>query len=253
MKSKFLIVVATVLFLLLTACKKSNSNNGTGTDSKYKLKTYIEDASQSSLGLVDTFAVSYDGNNRITGLSSPLVSTLYTYSSNSFTVDVLENGQPSIHEIDYINSSSLVDSSFQYNDTNDSTTEKYIYSGTQLVTLKEYNYSKVSGSQIEAQDDYTYDNNGNVIKDVNSDGMGNINTLTTVTYTDMPLTLNLGPVYLPIISKYLQASKTVKDAFGNLQESVTFSYTFDSSGRVTQETDTIDDGEIIIKKYIYAN
>jgi hypothetical protein len=252
MKSKPLIIVAAALFLF-TACKKSNSNNGTVIDSKYKLKTYIEDGTQSSLGIVDSFAVTYDANNRITGLTSLPVSTLYTYSSNSFTVDVLENGQPSIHEIDYLNSSSLVDSSFQYNNTNDSTTEKYIYNGSQLVTQKEYSYSKVTGSQIEGQDDYTYDNNGNIIKDVNSDGMGNIYTVSTVTYTTTPITVNLGPVYLPVNAKYLQASKTVKDAFGNIQETATFTYTFDSSGRVTQETDTISDGEVFIKKYIYVN
>lgn len=244
--------VASLFFLAAISCKKSESSGGNNTSNFNKLKLYIEDGSQSSYNAVDTFAVSYDGDNRVTALSSPNLKFVYTYAGNSFNVDLYEFNQLQVHEIDFINSTSLVDSSFQYNNTNDSTTEKYVYSGTMLTKKLEYIYSKVSGSQIDAEDDYTYDNSGNMIKDVSSDGNGNINSVSAFTYGTTAVNVLTGPVYLPH-NKYLPLTQTQKDGSGNLIATVTYTYTFDSKGRLTQETDTLNNGEIVIKKYVYLN
>ena len=86
----------------------------------------------------------------------------------------------------------MLDSTFQYNNTNDTTTEKYTYNGNLLTRQATYNYTSL-GSSISGADDYTYDTNGNMIKDVNSDGLGNNNTIATFTYTDKPLNVRINP------------------------------------------------------------
>jgi hypothetical protein len=250
---KWKALIASAIFLVLysfSSCKKDSSNNAPNNPNKLKL--YIEDATNTSLDEIDTFNVTYDGDNRITSLSSPIVKFVYTYNSNNtFSVDLYDYGQLNVHEIDYINSASLVDSSFQYNDTNDSTTEGYLYSGKTLIRKTTYDYSKVTGSEIDMQEDYTYDNNGNMITDIQSDGFGNVNTTTTFTYTDKILNYSTSPIYLPIQSKDLPATQTQTDGSGNHISMVTYSYVFDSSGRVTKETDAIDNGESIVKSYVY--
>jgi len=250
MKLQPLILTTVILStFFISSCKKENSNDS--VNNANKLKLYIEDGTNSSFGVIDSFTVSYDGNNRITGLTSPNLKFVYTYSKNSFTSDLYEYSQLAIHEIYYINSSSLVDSTIQYNDTNDTTTEKYVYSGKLLTKLITYDYTTSGGAEIYSENDYTYDNNGNVIKEVDSDGNGNVNTVSTFTYTDKPLNFSTNPTYLPVASKYLPATKSQKDGSGNPIATVTFSYVFDSRGRVTKETDAFDNGESVVRSYVY--
>ena len=241
-----------ILFMIyvFTSCKKDNNN--TSSNDPNKLKMYIEDGRNSSFNAIDSFNVTYDNENRVTGIISPNLKTIYTYTSNtSFTSDLYTNNQLSIHEIGYVNSAlSLVDSTFQYNDTNDSTTEGYIYNGNLLTRQTTYDYSALSGSQIDMQDDYTYDNMGNVIKDIQSDGFGNINTITTFTYTNKTFNYRLEPPYIPL-SKYMPATETQTDGSGTEIISVNFTYQYDSSGRVIKETDTADNGDVIVKSFIY--
>jgi YD repeat-containing protein len=244
-------LISLLVFLAAISCKKSQTTGN--NNSSNKLKLYIEDGSRSSYNAVDTFTVSYDGDSRITALVSPNLKFVYTYATNSFNVDLYEFNQLSVHEIDFINSSSFVDSSFQYNNTNDSTTEKYVYSGNMLTKKREYIYSKITGSQIDLEDDYTYDNSGNMIQDILSDSNGNVNSVSAFTYGTAPVNVVAGPIYFPVLSKYLPLTQTQKDGSGNLIASVTYTYTFDSKGRLTQETDTLNDGEIAIKKYVYIN
>jgi hypothetical protein len=251
MKLKTLIAPA-ILFTLfsLSACKKSNTNSTPNNPNKLKL--YIEDGTNSPLNIIDTFTVSYDAENRITALTSPNLGSVYTYNSNkSFTLDLYNNSVLSIHEILFLNSQSLVDSTFQYDDTNDTTTEKYIYNGKLLTRLTDYIYS-ASGSQIDTQDDYAYDNNGNRITDTQSDGFGGVNTISTFTYTNKILNFALQPIYYPTTSMNLPASQTQTDGSGNILAAVTYAFNFDSSGRVVKEkdTDTIN-GYTYVKTYVY--
>jgi hypothetical protein len=58
--------------------------------------------------------LTYDNSDRLTGLTSPLLRLAYAYpTSKTFTLDLYEYGQLSIHEIAYINSASWLDSTFQ--------------------------------------------------------------------------------------------------------------------------------------------
>jgi len=242
-------IVALFAVCLIVSCKK---NNGTGSNGNpNKLKQYIEQYQFLTTNTSDTFQVSYDNQNRLTGLSSPLVRLAYTYTSaTSFTLDLFQYGQLAIHEVGYVNSASYIDSSFQYNNTNDSTTQKFIYSGSLLTRQKTYSYSHLA-SIVSAQDDYTYDNNGNLTKDVNSDGIGDVNYITAFTYTDHPLNVTINPTYYPPQSKNLPATQKVTDSGGNSYANITYAYVFDSAGRLTKETETADDGEIFIKIYVY--
>ena len=154
MLTKYLLV-AVIAVCLFNSCKKKSGTDSSGTPDK--LKMYIENATTAGLNQVDSFAVAYDGNNRITSLASPALTFNYAYSSNSFTLNLYNFSQLSIHEIAYINSSSLVDSTFQFDNTNDTTTEGYTYAGGLLTRMMTYNYSS-AGSTIYSEDDYTYDN-----------------------------------------------------------------------------------------------
>jgi hypothetical protein len=233
---------------LFAACKKNGGSNSSGNSSK--LKTYIEYVQAGSSIITDTFAVAYDNNNRIISVTAPNLGFVYTYSDKSFTLDLYENSQLSIHEIAWLNSIPYVDSTFQYDNTSDTTTEGYIYNGNQLTRETTYSYSN-GVATIDTRDDYTYDNSGNGIKDVQSDGQGNVLTISTFTYTNKPLSVTISPIYFAPGSKYLPATQQQTDGTGNLIASVTYSYVFDSSGRLTKETDTINNGEVASKTYIY--
>ncbi len=248
MHTKQLTFLALALCLIVS-CKKSSSSNSGGTSTANKLKTYIESDQSANGNLTDTFAVSYDNDSRIASLVSAELQFDYTYQSQSFTLDLYDLGQLSIHEVAYIGSNDYVDSTFQYDNTNDTTTEGYKYNGSQLLTLFTYNYSSY-GTTVASRDDYTYDN-GSVTKDVQTDGYGNLLSTDTYTYTTNPFNVTINPTYLPAQSKYLPATETVTDGSGNPVVAITFTYTFDSSGRLTKETDTGNDGEVATKTYVY--
>jgi hypothetical protein len=248
MKWKALIVPA-LLLALFSSCKKDSSNSSAGNNNRLKL--YIEDLTNTSYNEIDSFNFTYDGQNRITSLYSSKIKTVYAYpTSNTFTVDLYTGGVFNVHEVAFINSSSLVDSTFQYDNTGDTTTEGYIYSGKLLMRKYTYDYFTVQGPLITTQDDYTYDNNGNPVKDIQSDGSGNVNTVSTFTYTDKLLNYSIGPTYLAQ-SKNLPATQVQTDGSGNPIASVTYTYVFDSSNRVIKETDAVDNGESVVKTYVY--
>lgn len=242
------LVAGLFVISLFASCKKNNGSNSSGNTNK--LKTYIEDVQTGFSHITDTFAITYDNNNRIISVAAPNLRFAYTYSDKSFTLDLYENNQLSIHEIAYLNSIPYVDSTFQFDNTSDTTTEGYIYSGNQLTRETTYSYSN-GVATIDTRDDYTYDNNGNEIKDIQTDGQGNINTISTFTYTNKPLDVTINPIYFPTGSKFLPATQQQTDGTGNPIATVTYSYVFDSSGRLTKETDTADNGEVATKTYIY--
>jgi hypothetical protein len=238
----------TLALCLMASCKK---NGGTGSSgNSNKLKQYIESEQAGGINYTDTFAVTYDNDNRITSLAAPNLKFLYTYQSKSFTLDLYENSALSIHEVSYLNGSSYVDSTFQYDDTNDTTTEGFIFNGAQLTSMITYSYSSY-GTSVDSRDDYTYDNNGDVTKDTQTDGQGNVNMITTYTYTTDPLNVTINPAYSAQQSKYLPATQTLTDGSGNHLGTITYTYVFDGSKRLTKETDAADNGDVGVKTYVY--
>jgi len=245
---KTLLPASLFAFFLFTACKKNNETPS--TDSASLPKTYTEDIRSTGFNSLTTYNLTYDGNNRMTSMTAipepAIVKFVYKYSSNnSLTMDLYNSNVLSIHEILWLNASGTLDSTFQYNDTNDSSTEKYIYnSSKQILQIKNYNYSS-SGSQLDHTTDYTYDNLGNAITESISNG-----TLTNFTYyTDMPNTLTMGLTFNPQ-AKYL--IKTASSSSSGTPVTATHFYSFDSSNRLIKDSAvTTGVSAILIKSYTY--
>jgi hypothetical protein len=189
------------LLTLLFSCKKNDvAIQNTSTS---KIKTYIEMVTTPSSNTSDTFNVTYDASNRVTSVISTRsgLKFLYQYNSNpGYTLDIINGTQLSIRFFGFINNNSLLDSTFQFNDTNDSTTQKCIYNAAkQLIQFRTYDYSLPNGAVLFRKNDYTYDNTGNVIKDVESSPTGTVNSTITYTYTNLTGTLfSLVTMYQPV-------------------------------------------------------
>ncbi|MEO6837992.1 MAG: hypothetical protein ABI261_05915 [Ginsengibacter sp.] len=254
MKTKIIALVA-LSSLLFFSCKKSNNTDQPSNSDK--VKTYTEDVTSSgSPEISATYNITYDANNRITGViptNSSGVKFLFTYTSNNkISLDLYDAGALSIHEDIFLNSNSLFDSTFQYNDTNDTTTEKYFYnSNNQLITLNEYDYSKEYGSDISNVTSYSYDSNGNVVN--TTDTNDQIETFDY--YPDLVYTM---PFTNPFLTQSLFSAKKTNllkthtvTSNGYPVGSAVSTYTFDSNSRVSTITQTADDGTVGVQTFTY--
>jgi hypothetical protein len=238
-----------VITLSFTSCKKEKSSEGNENPSlSYKVKTYTENIDYGG-GYTEnvTFNLTYDASDRLvsmTSASSPGDRFEYKYAAGSFTMDLYNSDALSIHEIFFLNSKLLIDSTFQYNDSKDSSTEKYIYnSANQLITVKEYDYSKSTGAMLYNTTNYTYDSNGNAIK-ITDDY-----TITTYEYyTDLKNNLVFGTPYMQANKNLV---KTTKSGTGSSAIILNHVYTFDTSNRISTETITFDSGEVATRTYTY--
>ena len=244
---KMLTLFTLFIFLLFASCQK-NISDTISTPASARVKTYTEDIRSASIGnSVITYNLSYDASGRLTSLvsaSSPGNKFVYQYNSNNtFTMDLYNSNALSVHEVFFLNNIPYVDSTFQYDDAGDSTTEKYIYnSSKQLIQQKEYAYSKVNGTNLLNTHTYVYDAKGNVIKD--TDDFAAI----TYEYGDVVNSVTLGLMYftqnknMPVKETYTSGGATV---------TVNYTYTFDSSKRLSTEKAVASNGDIIIKTYTY--
>jgi YD repeat-containing protein len=245
---KTLLPTTLFAFFLFTSCKKNNDTPSTG--SALLPKTYTEDIRSTGFNSLTTYNLTYDENNRITSMTAipepAIVKFVYKYSSNSsLTMDLYNSNVLSIHEILWLNTSGTLDSTFQFNDTNDSSTEKYIYdSNKQILQIKNYNYSS-SGSELNHTTDYTYDNSGNAITESTSNG----NSTSFTYYTDLPNTMTMGQTFYPQ-TKYL--IKTASSSSSGTPVTATHFYSFDSSNRLIKDSAvTTGVSAILIKSYTY--
>lgn len=248
-----LLLASGALMIALSSCQKESSGDLPAGGS-LKIKTYTEDVKNGPLKSVTTYNVTYDGSNRITALTDAANTgnkIQYGYPSATLrTVDLFVFNIPSIHADYYLNDHSMIDSSFQYNDTDDSTTEKYTYNAAhQLIQMKEYEYSKITGAQLMNTTSYTYDGSGNLIKTQDTDGF-------TETYTYYADLVKVLPDLFAIAASSDKANlpKTYELKYGaNVEISLTYAYTFDSKDRVSTVTETYSDGTIVVKTYTYVD
>ena len=243
------IALAIIVAVVFTSCQKEFSiSNPAGTTpiSSNKVKTYTEDLTSGGTHSVTTFDLSYDNSNRLVNMISEANAGdkfVFNYSSGSYTGDIFNSNALSIHEVFFLNSNLFVDSTFQYNDTNDSTTEKYIYNGAkQLVTLKEYDYSLLTGSVLANTTNYKYDGNGNQISATDD------YSVTLYDYTTLANTLVIGAPYFFVNKKLV---KTTTYSFGVSTIILNHTYTFDGSNRLSTETITNGSTYPLIKTYTY--
>jgi hypothetical protein len=245
--SSVLLTIAVILFL--SSCKKDNGSSNSNNASQPK--AYTEDVRSSVIGnSLITYDLSYDASGRLTAITAlpapPSINFVYTYlATNKVTLDLYEGGALNIHEIMWLNSSNYLDTTFQYNDSGDTTTEKYIYNANkQLIQSNVYDYS-TSGTDLYNATNYTYDNFGNVIS--SSDNLGQ--TISYSYYSNLPNTLKIGETFLP------QPTFFIKTEILNTSGSVTTSthyYTFDSQNRIIKDSTYTPEIDLIaIKSYTY--
>lgn len=244
-------LISILCCVVFSSCQKEISID-TSTSSPQqgsKPKTYTEDYTAEGEHYAMTFALSYDGQGRLVSLISttdPGNKFLYAYpQQNLFTMDLYNANELSIHEDFYLNSSSFIDSTFQYNDTKDTTTEKYVYnSNKQLIALKRYFYEEGAVVQDETTR-YEYNDDGTLARE--TDG----STVTSYEYyadLENSLLLSLTP-YTPVSPKLV---KTTTVSSGGEQIVQQHSYTFDDQKRLTSETITIADQDVtVVKSYTY--
>ena len=244
--TKRILISAMLGLLFLASCKKDNSN----PPSENSLpKTYTEDVRASGFNSKVTYNLTYDGNTRLISLAAipdpPITKFVYTYTGNgSVAMDLYNYNVLSIHEILWLNASSVLDSTFQFNDTQDTMTEKYIYnSAKQLIQLKSYDYSSL-GTTLNNTTIYTYDNNGNVTKESDDNGK-----VITYTYTSIQNSLSLGQPFLPTPKYFINTAST---STGGSSVTATHFYSFDSSNRLIKDSAYTSGADVIgIKSYAY--
>ena len=238
--------------VFLSSCQKEISgetNSANSDSSQYRVKTYTEEVNSSVYGnSVTTYNLSYDADGRLINMvsaSSPGDKFVYQYgSSNSFTMDLYNANAISIHEIFFTNSLLLLDSTLQYNDTKDTSTEKYLYNSQgQCTMLKEYDYSTATGAVLSNQHQYTYDSNNNMLTDKTDD-----ESYSYEYDNSLANTLDMGNVYtfrnknLPVKTTYTSGGETI---------TLTHVYTFDDKKRLSTEMITANTGDTVKKTYTY--
>jgi len=249
-------IAVSSLIIFISSCQKeigTDQRTSVGSTNKAKIKSYNEKVTSSSINSDLTFNIGYDSKDRIISListSNPGDKFLYNYpSASKFTMELYNSGVLSIHEDVFLNTNLYRDSSFQFNDTQDTTTEKYIYNASnQLVKEKEYVYSKLTGSILDNTINYTYDANGDVIKSVGTD----TNVYTYEYYSNL---IYFMPILRPLNPgedrKRRLMKKMTYTSNGYSVYSVDFSYTFDSKDRVETIKEVYDHGAIALLTFTY--
>ena len=247
MKKPIFFTAAVLLAALFSSCGKDNSNPS--VNDIHKVKTYSENFNSPSGNLSATFNINYDSKDRITSVissSSPGDKFLFNYISDvHYTMDLYNSGIISIHE-DFFITNSHIDSTLQYDDSQDTTSEKYFYNpSNQLIKMDEYDYN--NGPELSNSTTYTYDGSGNVAKTTDSD-----NKVETFDY--YPDLLNV----IPLISPYMLFSgkanlvKTdIITSNGNPVATITSTYTFDSYNRIITITQIATNGTSVVKSFTY--
>jgi hypothetical protein len=241
-----ILISATLGLLFLASCKKDSTNPPSGNSLP---KTYTEDVRSTGFNSKVTYNLTYDGNNRLISMAAipdpSITKFVYAYTGNSsIAMDLYNYNVLSIHEIMWLNSSSVLDSTFQFNDTQDTMTEKYIYnSGKQLVQIKSYDYSSL-GSTLDNTTVYTYDNNGNVTKESDDNGKE-----ITYTYTSIQNSLSMGQPFLPVPKTFINTATT---SSGGSDIIATHFYSFDGNNRLVKDSSYTSGADVIaIKSYSY--
>ena len=229
--------IAFSIALVLTSCQKEITGDTTSTTTptptvSSRVKTYTEDVNLSGAHTIVTFNLAYDASGRITSMTSasnPGDKFLFQYNGNtSYTMDLYNSNILSIHEVFFINSLKLIDSTFQYNDTKDTMTEKYIYNpAKQLTQLRQYDYTTATGAVLWEATNYQYDANGNMVKETNSYSVTNYDY-----YTNLVNNLSLGFVYETTTKNLV---KTTTYISGGSTDVFDHTYTFDSQNRISTE------------------
>jgi len=218
------------------------------TGTSYKVKTYTEEFTAGTYHTKDSSVLTYDANDRllsIVSVNDPTSKFAFAYpSSSKFTMDIFGTGKLTLHTESYLNNFPYIDSTWQYNDTKDTSADKYIYNANgQLVMQKSYLFNGPAGVILDDITLYTYDATGNLTQDINS-----METNTYTYYSGLVNTVN----FMPYIPKVNGLIKTQTNVNGGVTTVVNYTYTFDSLNRVILEK-AVDSNNTFtsVKSYTY--
>lgn len=257
-KVSFFVTGFIIIQILLASCQKQLDieipTGGGGGVITSKIKTYIEVV----YGIADTFNVVYDASDRISSITRvpPGEGKIaFTYNgTTSISLDLydgIENTNLNIHESYFLNSGQMLDSSFQYNDTKDTSSVKYFYNQANELTEARYYENNAAGKAVlKTIEKYTYDATGNRLNTVVRNAANDIISTTTFTFYDIRNNIILTPVNLPFTSKNLPHTEVEVNLLNRETLRLTHEYTFDSQSRVIAEK-LNQDGEIYWKYYSY--
>jgi hypothetical protein len=249
-RSIFLVVASAAL---LGSCQKASDTKPPATGG-FKVKSYTEDVISQTLGnSITTYNLGYDGSDRIISVTSTTAAGdkfLFSYPApGKYSVDIYHDNMLTIHTDAYTNSAAFIDSTFQYNDTRDSSSEKYVYNANnQLTALKEYDYSVLTGADLSNTTNYTYNGDGDKI--TSSDLFGNtqhFDYYPDITYS----TPNITGLPNPNGAKKFHLVKKISFSFGSFSGTADYTYTFDLSDRIATEKAVASDGSTVTKTYTY--
>lgn len=246
LRMKTIAISLVTLIVVSASCKKDSDSSG---PSSQKLKAYTEDITAIGGRVVETYNINYDGQGRLTSLVSvtkPGYRLEYTYQNNDkFTYEKLEGDQVTFHSTNYLNSHSLVDSTYQFNHLHDTISYKYLYDEeNRLVKKNEYIHSYLIPYPVLVNEiKYQYDLKGVLTKIQES--------FAEITYRYDSLHLNtvqLEPSYFPFQEKLPTHTYTTRH--GRTVE-IEHTYQYDEHNRLVQERAAGNDGKITLKTYTY--
>ena len=196
--------------------------------------------------VIEEFNYSYDAKGRVTSKVSPTGTSkiLYTYNANNtFTVDGFSNDILTSRQVNYINSFGFVDSIVQY--AKDTIAVKLDYDANKLPTVeKQY---RIANSKPTLTNSITTEYNSafNTTKDYDMYG----NQITYDYYTAYPNSLNEGLIYY---TKNRNLVKTSVHTSNRTTQTLNYTYTFDSSNRITGVIINDSNGvNVTTRKYFY--
>ena len=235
----FIVIVFSVF--TLASCKKDDSIQSPQTGDK--IKTYTESINSSVLGVISaTYNLSYDQQGRLSSMIN-VENTghkfTFAYTDNGFDMDIYANNVVVIHQ-DVFTNGNRMDSTFQYNDEGDTTTEKYVYNPANLlVKLNRYVYSDGISVPDETVN-YTYDNNNNLLSEI-----GNYTHIEYEYNGSTPGIMNLFPLF------YSSSQKMPSRVIDHSGFTADHTYTVDSKNRVVSDVAVLSTGDVITKTYTY--
>ena len=243
--------IISILILSLFSCKKADTTQSAFSKN---VKTYIVDETNAAGRRVDSFTVYYDATDRILKALSPDSSIFFRYlSGNTFSKQVKSDSITTLVELFYINANNLVDSSLRYTIDGDSIKQKFEYNDQQQLTaMKTYHFTSAQALILLRTNEYSYDDNGNKIKDIESDDLSNVISTTNFTYGEQSGDLFIiRTSFEPKFFKNLPLTEsTLFNGSGNTI-SYQYTYIFDEYGRVTSQSQTDLSGYVTVRTYKY--
>jgi hypothetical protein len=239
--------VVTLLFVGGIACQKKDK----GPDNhSANVKSYIETVEFAGVATADTFNVSYDSQDRISGhgpASDPSNRIEYVYENDRYYQDIYKQGSLQLRNTFYLNSSrTFVDSSVEKFSNQATMHIKYLYNANeQLIEKRSYRYD---GNSIPMSFDtvkYTYNADGLLDKQ-------NERLEETIYKYDQVIKSNvhLETPYMPVKKQLPTQSVTTHN--GAVVATINYTYTFDANNRLVKEKEAeAGDLFIITRSYTY--